>query len=321
MSTRIVILDGYTLNPGDLDWGPIERFGDLMVYERTAESQVVERAANAEIVLTNKSVLSAENLKQLPQLKYIGVLATGYNVVDVKAASDLGIVVSNVPDYSTNSVAQLVFALLLEHCNHVQAHSDAVHAGEWGRCADFTFRSFPLMELAGKTMGIIGFGQTGQQVARLALAFGMKVVIQSRTPKQIPGLEQVQFLSREQLLTESDVITLHCPLTSDTEKMINRDTLSLMKQTAFFINIARGGLMVEQDVAHALAAGTISGAGIDVLSTEPPAIDNPLIGAPNCWITPHIAWSTVEARARLISIAADNLGAFIAGKPIHVVSY
>lgn len=320
MSRTIAVLDGYALNPGDLDWTPLQALGKLAVYDRTPEDLVVERAAGAEIVLTNKTVLTGETLKKLPELKYIGVLATGYNVVDSKTASDQGIVVTNIPDYSTNSVAQLVFALLLEHTFHTEAHSKEVHAGEWSRSEDFTFRRYPLIELAGKRIGIVGFGQTGQQVARLALAFGMDVAVHTRTEKKVPGLEQVRFLPLETLLSSSDVISLHCPLTSETAGMINKANIELMKPTAFFINTARGGHVVEQDLADALAAGRIAGAGIDVLSTEPPASDNPLIGAPNCWITPHIAWSTVEARVRLLSIAADNIKAYLDGKPVHVVN-
>ncbi|MCQ6557968.1 D-2-hydroxyacid dehydrogenase [Paenibacillus mendelii] len=317
---NIVILDGYTLNPGDLSWEPLTKLGNVTVHDRSSGDEILERSASAEVVLTNKTPLNAEVIRQLPNLKYIGVLATGYNIVDIQAAAEQGIVVTNVPDYSTHSVAQLVFALLLESCNAVAAHNAAVHDGRWSAGPDFTFTLHPLLELADKTMGIFGFGQIGQQVARVALAFGMKVIVHTRTVKRIDGLEEVRFVSEEELFAESDVVTLHCPLTKETSGMINKRTLGLMKPTSFFINTARGGHVVEQELAEALQEGKIAGAGLDVLSVEPPAVDNPLIGVSNCYITPHIAWETVEARQRLMGIAASNLQAFQGGKDINRVN-
>ncbi|SEN29245.1 D-2-hydroxyacid dehydrogenase [Paenibacillus sp. OV219] len=308
---KIVVLDGYTLNPGDLNWDEIGSLGELVVYDRTAKEDIVTRAADAEIVLTNKTPLSAECIGKLPHLRYIGVLATGYNIVDTQAAAQRGIVVTNVPDYSTHSVVQLVFALLLAHASQVSAHSDAVHREQWATCPDFSFTLSPLREISGKTLGIIGFGQIGQQVARAALAFGMEVIVHTRTVKLVPGLETVRFVPREELFRMADVVSLHSPLTSDTTGIVNSDTLDLMKRSAFLINTARGGHVVEADLAQALNSGRIAGAGLDVLSVEPPPADNPLLHAANCIITPHIAWATVEARSRLMSIAANNLRAFL----------
>ncbi|MFD0711223.1 D-2-hydroxyacid dehydrogenase [Paenibacillus sp. GCM10027626] len=317
---NIVVLDGYTLNPGDLSWEQLETLGQLTVYERTEEEQIVERAAAAEIILTNKTPLSAETISRLPKLKYIGVLATGYNIVDIDAAAKRDIVVTNVPSYSTNSVVQLVFALLLQLCQRPSEHSAAVHGGQWAACPDFTFSLFPLVELSGKTMGIIGYGEIGQRVAKVALAFGMKIIVHTRTPKAIAGLEQVHFVAKEELFTEADVVTLHCPLTAETEGIINRQTIGLMKVSAFIINTARGGHVVEQELAAALHEGKLAGAAVDVLSTEPPAKNNPLIGAPNCIITPHIAWATIEARRRLMQIAAANVQSFLRNQPNNQVN-
>ncbi|MFC5649065.1 D-2-hydroxyacid dehydrogenase [Paenibacillus solisilvae] len=307
---NIVVLDGYTLNPGDLSWDELAALGQLTVYERTSPDEIVERAAGVEVVLTNKTPITAEAIQQLPELKYIGVLATGYNVVDTAAAAERGIIVTNVPDYSTYSVVQLVFAFLLEHCHHVGEHSEAVHEGRWSAGSDFTFSLYPLHELAGKTLGVIGFGQIGQQVARVALAFGMNVAVHTRTAKVIPGLEDVRFLPADKLFELSDVISLHCPLTPDTSGMINRRSLQLMKKNAFLINTARGGHIVEQDLADALNEGVIAGAALDVLAVEPPRADHPLLRARNCIITPHLGWATVDARRRLMSIAAANLRSF-----------
>ncbi|SFS80396.1 D-2-hydroxyacid dehydrogenase [Paenibacillus sp. BC26] len=310
---RIVVLDGFTLNPGDLDWAEFNELGELIVYERTAREDIVNRALRADVVLTNKTPISAEIMAKLPQLQYIGVLATGYNVVDTEAAAEHDIVVTNVPDYSTHSVVQLVFALMLELTYHVTAHSSAVHSGRWSAGPDFTFSLHPLMELSGKTMGIVGYGQIGQQVARAALAFGMNVVVHTRTPKVVPGLESVAFVSNSELFRTADVVSLHCPLTQDTTGLVNQRTLGLMKRSAILINTARGGHVVEQDLANALNSGRIAGAGLDVLSVEPPAVDHPLLHAANCTITPHIGWATVEARKRLMGIAADNLRSFMQG--------
>ncbi|UVI32449.1 D-2-hydroxyacid dehydrogenase [Paenibacillus spongiae] len=317
---KIVILDGYTLNPGDLSWEPLKALGDVTVHDRSSGDEILERSSGADVLLTNKTPLNAETIRQLPGLKYIGVLATGYNVVDTQAAAEQGIVVTNIPDYSTHSVAQLVFALLLEQCNHVAAHNAAVHAGRWSAGPDFTFTLHPLLELADKTMGIFGYGQIGQQVARLALAFGMKVIVHTRTEKRVEGLEEVRFVSEDALFAESDVISLHSPLTKETSGIVNKRTLGLMKPTAFLINTARGGHVVEHDLADALKGGRIAGAALDVLSAEPPAADHPLIGAPNCIITPHIAWETVEARQRLMEIAASNLRSFQDGEAVNRVN-
>lgn len=317
---NIVVLDGYTLNPGDLNWAPLEAFGKLTVYDRTSAEQIVERASDAEIVLTNKTPLSSSAIASLPKLRYIGVLATGYNIVDVKAAAEHGIPVTNVPDYGTRSVAQLVFALVLELCQQVRLHSEAVHAGDWARSPDFCFTRSPLIELAGKTMGIVGFGTIGQQVARIAIAFGMNVIASANTPKRIEGLEQVKWGSNEEVFAEADIISLHCPLTPATEGLIQARTISLMKPGALLINTSRGGLIVERELADALHAGRIAGAALDVLTKEPPPPNNPLLAAERCIITPHIAWATYEARERLLASAANNLGSFLAGNPANVVN-
>lgn len=317
---NIVVLDGYTLNPGDLNWDAFEALGQVTVYDRTEPNLVVERAQEADVILTNKTPLNKELIAALPRLRYIGVLATGYNIIDLPVAAEKGITVTNIPDYSTMSVAQLVFAYVLEHCHHVQRHSDAVQDGQWSRSEHFMFANYPMFELAGKTIGIVGFGQIGQQVARLAQAFGMNVLVNSRTEKQIAGLEAVEFTSLEQLLAASDFVTLHCPLTEQTQRLINKDTIRLMKPTAFLINTARGGHIAEEELAAALNEGRLAGAAVDVLSVEPPPISNPLIGARNCLITPHIGWATYEARQRLMAIAANNLAQYQAGTPINRVN-
>lgn len=317
---NIVVLDGYTLNPGDLNWEAFEALGQVTVYDRTEPSLVIERAQEADVVLTNKTPLNAEAIASLPKLRYIGVLATGYNIIDLPAAAEKGITVTNIPDYSTMSVAQLVFAYVLEHCHHVQRHSDAVEEGQWSRSSHFMFSNYPMVELAGKSIGIIGFGQIGQQVARIALAFGMEVLVSSRTVKHIAGLESVTFTSLEQLLAASDFITLHCPLTEQTQRLINNETIGLMKPSAFLINTARGGHIAEEELAAALNEGRLAGAAVDVLSVEPPSTGNPLIGSKNCLITPHIGWATFEARQRLMAIAANNLAQYQAGKPINRVN-
>jgi glycerate dehydrogenase len=322
---KIVVLDGYTLNPGDLSWHSLEELGDATIYERTPEERIIERASGAEIVLTNKTPLKAETLAKLPDLRYIGVLATGYDVVDIQAASRKQIVVTNVPEYGTKSVAQMVFALLLELCNKVQLHSDAVKRGEWARNPDWCFWKAPLIELAGKTMGIIGYGRIGEQVARIALAMGMNVVANRRSAnKHHPFVDlkgqSFQWVDLQELLRISDVISLHCPLTQETKGLINKESLRLMKPTSFLINTARGGLVVDADLADALNHGVIAGAALDVLSKEPPGNDNPLLTAKNCLITPHIAWASKEARQRLLEIAVNNIQAFLEGKPVNVVN-
>lgn len=317
---KIVVLDGYTLNPGDLSWEGIKRYGETEIYDYTPFDQTVERAWGAEIVLTNKTPLREKEISQLPDLKYIGVLATGYNVVDIEAARKRNIVVTNVPAYGTKSVAQMTFALLLELTQHVQRHSDAVFNGEWTRSRDFCFWKYPLVELDGKTMGIIGFGRIGQAVADIAAAFGMNVLGYSRHKSDQSHRKNFRWAEFDELLAESDVVSLHCPLTPETEGIINAETLKKMKKSAFLINTSRGPLIAEEDLAYALNNDHIAGAGLDVLAVEPPGEDNPLFRAKNCIITPHIAWASKEARARLMQIAADNLGAFLRGEPVNVIT-
>jgi glycerate dehydrogenase len=317
---KIVVLDGYTLNPGDLSWTGLDKFGDVIVYDHTPAAQISERAKGAEILFTNKTPLGENDFVQLGGLKYIGVLATGYNVVDVAAAKERKIVVTNIPTYGTKSVAQMVFALLLEMTQHVQEHSTAVYNGEWTRCRDFCFWKYPLVELAGKTMGIVGFGRIGQTTADLATAFGMKVIGFDRYQSDQSHRENFKWAGLDELLAQADVVSLHCPLFPETKGMINRKTLKLMKPTALLINTSRGPLVVEEDLAEALNQELIAGAALDVLAVEPPRADNPLFAAKHCRITPHIAWATREARARLMAIAVDNLKAFLAGNPVNVVN-
>lgn len=312
---KICILDGFTSNPGDLNWDEISKLGECTVYDRTTPEQLAERAGDAEIVLTNKVVLGLKEIGKLPKLKYIGVLATGYNVVDLKAATERGIVVTNIPAYSTDSVAQMVFAHILNITHHIAEYASEARAGKWSQCADFCYCNAPIMELAGKTMGIVGLGHTGMATAKIALAFGMKVkALTSKTPESLP--EGIEPTPLDRLLTEADVLSLHCPLTDNTRHFINRETLNRMKKTAILINTGRGPLVNEADLAEALNKGTIAAAGVDVLSTEPPAADNPLLSARNCYITPHIAWATKEARSRLLQIAAENIRQFLAGERI-----
>jgi glycerate dehydrogenase len=316
---KIVVLDGYTLNPGDLSWKDLEALGQCTVYERTGPEEVLSRAERAEIILTNKTVLSSDVIEKLPALKYIGVLATGYNIVDVETASERGIMVTNVPAYGTQSVAQLVFAHLLNLTHQVGHHAETVRSGRWTANPDFCYWDTPLIELAGLTMGIIGFGRIGQTTAKLALAFGMKVVAYDiARPASIT--EGCEFVGLEDVFRKSDVISLHCPLTAQTEAIVNKDRLTLMKKTAFLINTSRGPLVDEQALADALNSGRIAGAGLDVLSSEPPEKDNPLLKAKNCFITPHIAWATRSARQRLLKVVIDNVAAFLAGKPQNVVN-
>lgn len=317
--SEIVILDGYTINPGDLSWDVIRQLGECTVYQRTPAELVLERCRDARIVLTSKALFTGEIIENLPKLNYIGVLATGYNVVDIDAAAKHGITVTNIPAYSTQSVAQMVFALLLQLCCHVKEHSDSVKAGSWSGCKDFCYWNYPMIELAGKTMGIIGFGMIGQQTARVANALGMRVAAFGRRRKQVQGIEFQWMDSLEELLGCSDVVSLHCPLSEETKHMLNADTLKSMKTSAFLINTARGPLIQEHALADALNSGRIAGAALDVLSTEPPEADNPLFQSKNCIITPHIAWATREARARLIDTAGRNLRAFLEGTPVNTV--
>ena len=315
---KIVVLDGYTLNPGDLSWEGLEALGRCIVYDRTYPGDVLSRAEGAEIILTNKTVLSSDIIKQLPNLKYIGVLATGYNVLDVEAAHERGIVVTNVPAYSTPSVGQLVFAHLLNLAHHIGRHAEAVRNGRWSSSPDFCYWDTPLIELSGLTLGIIGFGRIGRTTAKLALAFDMKVIAYDIIkPSSMP--EGCQFVGLEEVFRDSDVVSLHCPLTSQTEKIVNKERLALMKKTSFLINTGRGPLVDEQALADALNNERIAGAGLDVLSSEPPEKDNPLIKAKNCFITPHIAWATRAARERLLKVVVDNVAAYLAGKPQNVV--
>jgi len=316
---KIVVLDGYTLNPGDLTWEDLEALGDCSVYDRTAPEQTIPRAIEAEIILTNKTVLSAETIGSLTKLKYIGVLATGYNIVDVEAAHERGIPISNVPTYGTESVAQMVFAHLLNLTQNVAHHAQTVKDGQWSSCPDFCYWDTPLVELQGLTMGIVGFGRIGQATARLAQAFGMKVIAYDVTsPSKMPeGCEMVKL---EDIFRKADVISLHCPLTPETDSLINTQRLALMKPTAFLINTSRGPLVDEQALADALNGERLAGTGLDVLSIEPATKHNPLLTAKNCYITPHIAWATRAARKRLLQVAVDNVAAFLAGKPQNVVN-
>jgi glycerate dehydrogenase len=317
---KIVVLDGYTLNPGDLSWDGFEELGELTIYNRTPENKIIERAGKAEIVLTNKTPLSSKTLKLLPSLKYIGVLATGYNVVDTEAANNQGIVVTNIPAYGTASVSQMTFALLLELCHHVQRHSDAVMAGKWSASPEWCFWDYPLTELHNKTIGIIGFGNIGQGTADIATAFGMKILAHDRNESDQSHRKNFTWTSLPELFRESDAISLHCPLTTETKGIINKSNLSLMKSTAFLINTARGPLIIEDDLAEALNNGVIAGAGLDVLSAEPPLPENPLFKAKNCIITPHISWATGEARSRLMDTAVANLKGFLDGKAVNTVN-
>ena len=316
---KITVLDGYALNPGDLSWDALRRLGEFEVFDRTPAAEAAHRAAGAAIVLTNKTPLHEETLAQLPDLKYIGVLATGYDVVDVKFAKSRGIVVTNIPIYGTASVAQFVFALLLELCHNVRVHSDAVRGGEWSRNPDWSFWKSPLVELAGKTMGIIGFGRIGRQTGKIADAMDMRVIASDTYQGNPPAWEGFRWAGIEELLRESDVVSLHSPLFPDTRGMINAHSLAWMKPSAFLINTSRGPLVVDHDLADALNAGTIAGAGLDVLSVEPPAATNPLLCARNCLVTPHIAWATREARSRLMDLAVENVTAFVAGKSQNVI--
>jgi glycerate dehydrogenase len=317
---EIVVLDGYTLNPGDLSWDKLSSLGEVILYDRTPLNKISERAANAEILITNKTPLTEETISRLPDLRYIGVLATGYNIVDTVAAKKRNVIVSNVPAYSTLSVAQLTFAFLLELCHHVQRQSDSVMNGKWALSPDFSFSDFPLIELAGKTMGIIGYGNIGKKVGDIATAFGMNIIAAGRHKTDQPDRKNFRWAEINDVLEEADVISIHCPLLPETKGLINAENLKKMKRSAFLLNTSRGPVVVEQDLADALNNGIIAGAGLDVLSIEPPVRDNPLFKAKNCLITPHIAWATKEARVRLMNVAVNNVAAFINGKPVNVVS-
>lgn len=316
---KIVVLDGYAANPGDLSWEGLEALGQCVVYPRTSANELLERAADAEILLTNKVIINKEAMEALPQLKYIGVLATGYNVVDVEAARERGIVVTNIPAYSTPSVAQMVFAHILNITQRVGHYADEARQGIWTDCQDFSYSNTPLWELQGKKIGIVGLGNTGYNTARIAIGFGMKVyAYTSKSRLQLPP--EIRKVELNELFATCDIVSLHCPLTADTHHLVNESRLKLMKPTAILINTGRGPLVDEQALADALNNGTIYAAGVDVLSTEPPTADNPLLSAKNCFITPHIAWATKEARQRLMEIACNNVEQFIKNKPINVVS-
>ena len=316
---KIVALDGYAANPGDLSWDELKALGECVIYDRTAPEEVLERAADAEVVLTNKVVITADMMAALPQLKYIGVMATGYNIVDIDAARERGIIVTNIPSYSTDSVAQMVFAHILNIAQQVQHHSEAVHQGRWTASKDFCFWDTPLIELRGKKLGIVGLGNTGYTTARIAIGFGMEVyAYTSKSSFQLPP--EIKKMELDQLFSECDIISLHCLLTDKTRELVNAARLKLMKPTAILINTGRGQLVNEQDLADALNNGQIYAAGLDVLSQEPPKADNPLLTARNCYITPHIAWASAAARERLMGILLDNLKGYMEGKVINNVA-
>ncbi|WP_266362781.1 D-2-hydroxyacid dehydrogenase [Tellurirhabdus rosea] len=316
---KITYLDAYALNPGDLDWAPLETLGDVTFYDRTAPEELLARAAEADLLLVNKIRFSAETLAQLPRLRYIGVTATGYDIIDVKAARERGITVTNVKGYSTESVAQHTFALLLELAYRTSVHEASVRAGDWGRQPDFCYWKTPLVELAGKTLGLVGYGDIGRRVADIGRAFGMNILVNRRdTSEALP--EGRQYADLATVFAESDVVSLHCPMTADNRGFVNRERLSTLKPTAYLINTSRGGLINEPDLAEALNAGRLAGAGLDVLTQEPPVSGSPLIGAKNCVLTPHIAWASREARQRLLLLAAENIKAFLEGRPKNVVN-
>jgi glycerate dehydrogenase len=319
---NIVVLDGYTLNPGDLDWDSIKQFGNLTVYDRTdyEVSSIIKNIGSAEIVYTNKTPLSKDVLIKVPSVRYIGVLATGYNIVDIATAKELGISVTNIPTYGTTSVAQFTFALLLELCHHVGAHSEAVYKGAWSESPDFCFWSYPLIELAGKTIGLIGFGRIGQLTAKIAQSFGLKVIVYDIFQNPKLENENCKYVSLDVLLDKSDVISLHCPLSESTREIINKNSINKMKDGVLIINTSRGPLINEIDLCNALNAGKVGGAALDVVSEEPIKEDNALLKANNCLMTPHIAWAPKESRLRLMTIAVDNLRAFLKGEPINIVN-
>ena len=316
---KIVVLDGYTENPGDLSWEGLSEFGELMVYDRTSEDQIISRIGDAEYVYTNKTPISKEAMEACPNLKFIGVLATGYNVVDVKAAGDRGIAVCNVPTYGTMSVAQYSIALLLEVCHHIGHHSRTVMDGKWANSKDWCYWDYPLIELEGKSIGIIGFGRIGRQEARIANALGMKVYANDPHPTE-DGRQLAEYLELDELFAKSDIVSLHCNLTKENEGLINKSNIAKMKDGVILINNARGQLVNEQDLADALNSGKVAAAGLDVVSTEPIKADNPLLKAKNCIITPHISWAAKESRQRIMDTSVQNLRCFVAGEPQNVVN-
>ena len=318
---KIVILDGYTLNPGDLSWEGFERLGEVILYDRIPIEETAERIGDAPIVITNKVPITKDILEKCPQIKYIGVLATGYNIIDVEEAGKHGIVVTNIPAYGTAAVAQMTLALLLEICNHVGHHNHMVHQGKWESCPDFCFWDVPLIELAGKTVGIIGFGRIGQKTAKLMEALELNVLVYSRSKDESLETQTCRYTDLDTLYKESDIISLHCPLTKDTQGMINKESISKMKDGVILLNTSRGPLIVEEDLAQALNSGKVAAAGLDVVSVEPIQGDNPLLQAKNCIITPHIAWASRESRQRLMDIAVANLEAFLEGEPVNTVHF
>ena len=317
---KIVVLDGYTLNPGDISWEGMQVFGEVTVYDRTKEEDIVARIGDAEVVYTNKTPLTRETFEACPNIKFVGILATGYNIVDVEAAKERGIPVSNIPTYGTAAVSQYAMALLLELCHHIGEHSDCVKKGDWSNNPDWCFWNYPLVELAGKTMGIIGFGRIGQDTGKLAQAFGMKVLAYDGHKRPELESETCRYVDLDTLFAESDVISLHCPLFAETEGIINKDTIAKMKTGVMIINDSRGPLIVEEDLRDALNSGKVAGAAVDVVSTEPIRMDNPLLQAKNMIITPHIAWAPKESRQRLMNLAVENLECYVSGNPQNVVN-
>lgn len=317
---KIVILDGYCENPGDLSWEPLKAFGQLTVYDRTPKELVVERIGDAEIIIINKVEMTREIFEACPSIKYVGVLATGYNVVDVAAAKEKGIIVTNVPTYGTTTVAQFAIAQLLELACHIGHHSEAVKQGRWESCPDFCFWDFPIMEMVGKTIGIVGFGKIGQATAKIAEALGMKVLANANHKRPELETENVKYASLDEIFAQADVISLHCPLTDANKGMICKENIAKMKDGVLILNTARGGLVNEADLAEALNSGKVAGAAVDVVSTEPIKGTNPLLSAKNCLITPHIAWAANEARQRLMDVAVDNVKQFTLGTPVNVVN-
>jgi glycerate dehydrogenase len=317
---KIVVLDGYTLNPGDISWSGLEQYGELTVYDRVPIDEVVDRIGNAEIIFTNKTPITKETFDKCPSIKFVGVLATGYNVVDTDYAKSKGIPVTNIPTYGTTAVAQFAIALLLELCHHVGEHSISVQNGDWSNCPDFCYWRHPLVELAGKTFGIIGFGRIGQATAKIAQALGMNVLAYDEYPNYEMEEDNLKYVPLDELFSKADVISLHCPLFPSTEGIINKSNIAKMKTGVMLINTSRGPLVVEQDLVDALNSGKIAAAALDVVSSEPIHRNNVLLNAKNCIITPHIAWAPKESRSRLMNIAVDNLAAFLSGKPINVVN-
>jgi glycerate dehydrogenase len=317
---KIVVLDGYTLNPGDISWSGLEQYGELTVYDRIAKDEIVDKIGNAEIIFTNKTPLTKEIFDKCPSIKFVGVLATGYNVVDTDYAKLKGIPVTNIPTYGTTAVAQFAIALLLELCHHVGEHSISVQNGDWSNCPDFSYWKHPLVELAGKTFGIIGFGRIGQATAKIAQALGMKVLAYDEYPSYDMEDDNLKYVQLDELFAKADVISLHCPLFPSTEGIINEGNIAKMKTGVMLINTSRGPLVIEQDLVDALNSGKIAAAALDVVSSEPIQSNNILLKAKNCIITPHIAWAPKESRSRLMNIAVDNLAAFLSGKPINVVN-